>query len=189
MSGHLTILVGPMFASKTSTLCLELNKYIGAGLNKVCYINHVNDVRDVDVSTHNNGGSGLSPDVARIKAELLNKCDVSPYSVIGIDEAQFFNDLLTTVKDWINYHGKIVIVAGLDSYADCTKWGQITDLSIHADVYKKLRAKCASCARHGILRDALFTATIDGNLPSVGIGGCDKYVALCRMHHNQKYEI
>jgi thymidine kinase len=65
--------------------------------------------------------------------------------VIGIDEAQFFDDELPNVCDQLAYKGIRVIVAGLDMDFTGKPFGQMPFLMAKADYVTKLHAICVKC--------------------------------------------
>lgn len=93
--------------------------------------------------------------------------------VIGIDEGQFFPDLLPICEQFANM-GKIVIVAGLDSDFQKKPFGKILDLVSLCDEIVKLSAICA-CGK-----EAIFTKRTSEDKEIVVIGGKEKYTPVCR---------
>src|SRR6185503_14002125 len=69
----------------------------------------------------------------------------SEVDVIGIDEAQFFDDLLPDVCDKLALRGTRVIVAGLDMDYAGKPFGQMPFLLSKADYITKLHAICVKC--------------------------------------------
>jgi len=65
--------------------------------------------------------------------------------VIGIDEAQFFDDQLPDVCDQLAIRGVRVIVAGLDMDYRAKPFGQIPNLLAKAEYITKLHAICVKC--------------------------------------------
>lgn len=187
LPGHLTTGPGPMFANKTGSLVDNLNRYADLGFSTV-YINTIEDTRsDRGISTHNSGGANLSEKVTKISTNDLAEVDVSQFKVIGVDEAQFFPKLCDTVLNWVDEQGKIVHAVGLDLNAKRERWGELTELSAHADVSIKMTAKCLDCLAEGQgIVSAPFTSKINLKAPDVDIGGSDKYVPCCRKHWNTR---
>lgn len=187
LPGHLEVNPGPMFSGKTSTLTENLNRYADLGF-PTCYINSSKDTRsDKGISTHNSGGINLSEKVTKFSTDDLSIMNESllKFKVIGVDEAQFFNQLCDVVLDWVDTQKKIVHVVGLDLYANRKKWGEIADLFAQADSACKLTAKCLDCLNSGQgVINAPFTSKINPGGPNEDIGGADKYVPVCRKHWN-----
>ena len=105
---------------------------------------------------------------------LTSKAD--EFDVIGIDEGQFFHDIVTWCEAMAN-SGKIVLVAALDGTFQRKPFCDILSLVPLAEEVTKLSAVCMSC-----FQDASFSKRItieDGETVEV-IGGADKYMAVCR---------
>ena len=94
--------------------------------------------------------------------------------VIGIDEGQFFPDIVSFCERMAN-QGKIVIVAALDGTFLREGFGNVLNLLPVAEQVTKLNAICHHC-----MRDAAFTKRIGTEKEIELIGGSDKYVAVCR---------
>lgn len=196
-SGSLHIILGPMFSGKTTQLNSILTKYADTGL-KVVKIIHADDIRDVTASdasgtTHNSSYSRLTSKITIIRTKELTNLDISKYHVIGVDEAQFFQDLDVVVKRWVNGLHKDVRIAGLDGDSNRQLFGKIAFLIPEADKIKKKNAQCKYCLEelerinfHGNFENikGAFTAR---TIPSEGVqkdvGGADKYSPACRFHH------
>lgn len=199
--GRLIIVKAPMFAGKSSYLIQKLTRFADTGC-KVLYINHSIDVRDTKggdnmVSTHSSQFKHLSDRVDVIKSNKLADIDVSGYDVVGIDESQFFDDLLSVIE-WVDKKHIYVFCAGLIGDFNRNKFGKMLDLEPFADESISLRAKCKKCLqelshdgriqiRHNMIPDAPFTGKISRNTDDesniIDVGGEDKYIPLCRFHY------
>jgi len=195
--GSLYLRFGPMWAGKTTWLNGELTELSDTGFT-VLKIVHADDVRDNFIeagSTHNSSFTSLSFKIDVVRAGSLASVDVTKYNVIGIDESQFFPDLVKYVTEWVENHGKHVRAVGLDGDANKQKFGSILDLIPLADEVLKLQAKCRFCLNE--LEKLGFRGNITGIggpftkriTPSVSgaqkdVGGADKYIPVCRYHHS-----
>lgn len=183
--GTLEVIIGPMFSSKSSTLLSRLSTHAVVG-QKVLYINHVKDSRsDQNFSTHAECLSKKEGDynMSFIKADFLRSIplgEIQRYSVIGCDEAQFFEDLVPYILTYVESLGKTVIVAGLDGDVERQPLGGVLNLIRYCDKVTKLTALCKQCAGESQVRPALFNYRFTAETGSVVIGGADKYEALCR---------
>jgi thymidine kinase len=196
--GTLYLRIGPMFSGKTSWLNGELTQLADKKFS-VLKITHCDDIRD-DVSicdesgsTHNSSYKSISDKITCRRLSTLKDLDVSDFNVIGIDESQFFNDLLETVNDWVENNGKHVRVAGLDGDTFKRKFGQILDLIPFCDEVIKLKASCKICLReledrgfHGniLAIEGPFTKRLHFSKEQKIIGGSDIYIPVCRYHHS-----
>ena len=194
--GTLDIMLGPMFSGKTTWLNGVLTELADAGF-RVLKINHAADLRlaasvsDPSGTTHHSGHVSLSPLVHYRRTVSLSEVRVDDYHVVGVDEAQFFTDLLTTVDRWIKA-GKHVRVASLDGDSTMRPFGQILSLIPLCDHVHKLHARCHYCLlelrrlnfRGNLMSiEAPFTLRVDESTEQQVIGGADKYRPVCRYHH------
>jgi thymidine kinase len=95
--------------------------------------------------------------------------------VIGIDEAQFFDDMLPEVCDQLALRGIRVIVAGLDMDYLAKPFGQMPNLLAKADYITKLHAICVKC---GNIANYSYRKEAKG--PQVLLGEKDVYEPRCR---------
>ena len=95
--------------------------------------------------------------------------------VVGIDEAQFFNDNLIAVCQELSANNKRVLVAGLDNDYLARPFGPMPEIMCAAEYLDKLRAICVVCGE-----PASFTQRISTDAGQVVIGETDKYEARCR---------
>lgn len=190
--GELHIVIGPMFSSKSSKLIMKLARYADIGM-KVLYINSADDFRQAELntcfSTHSSQLKGVkfvNDLIFSIKSKNLQDIHVTDYDVIGIDEAQFFEDLADTVKIWVNDFKKIVVCVGLDADANMNKFGQILDLIPLCNTIKKSnKATCSECLSHQQVNIAPFTGRIACSNNQKEVGGIELYKPLCRYHHQE----
>ncbi|OMO76924.1 Thymidine kinase [Corchorus capsularis] len=108
-----------------------------------------------------------------IGADAYDKLDV-----IGIDEAQFFEDLYDFCCEAADHHGKTVIVAGLDGDYLRRRFGSVLDIIPIADSVMKLTARCELCGKR-----AFFTLRKTDETQTEVIGGADVYMPVCRQHY------
>lgn len=197
--GTLYMRIGPMFSGKTTWLNGELTQFADKKF-KVLKITHANDVRtDVETcddsgSTHNSSYRSLSDKIVRKRVAQLKDVDVTGFHVIGIDEAQFFPDLLDFVEECVERKGKHIRVAGLDGDFRKRKFGQALDLIPMADEVVKMSASCELCLAeleqaefHGNILAivAPFTKRLGSSTEQVVVGGSDLYIPVCRFHHSE----
>lgn len=196
----LSIILGPMFSGKTTKIQYELNRYSDCSY-KCLYINSARDNRtSTMLSTHSEVESkndGFVESVTKIKVKILNdvyKSNLHLYSfdVIGIDEAQFFPDLLSFVLTLTDELNKIVIVGALDGTYERKVFpdSQVFTLIPLANSVEKLQALCADCnrqVRHK--REAPFSWRISDDTGDIVIGGHDKYIPICRTHYNMRLKM
>lgn len=189
--GYLEVAMGSMFAGKTSHLLRNLGKWVDLGF-EVLYINHSLDARSAGVVSTHSSHAQLAPRIKTIKSSHLEPLDVSTYRIIGVDEAQFFPDLVRVVRSWVEDLGKIVYVVGLDGTSQRKPFGDLFALLPLADDYFKLKAVCAPCLKEALtyaphtLTPAPFTYKRIQDDREIAIGAGDLYEPVCRYHwHHQ----
>ena len=172
---RIDLIIGPMFAGKSSKLIQTIKRYVIMG-KKCIIINTVLDTRcDQVVKTHDNST------YAAIKySKLMDFHGTEEYNtceVIGIDEAQFFDDLVDFVH-LAEADNKTMIIAGLNGNIDRKPMGQIPQLIGMVDSIKLLKAVSASDENN---TDALFSVRESNMDPNVIIpGGKELYRAVTR---------
>lgn len=176
----LYVYVGPMFSGKSKTELTDLSEYSIAG-KRVLRVTHEKDTREY--ASHSTVGWSSDDSIVNMKAEFLANVDVDEYDVIGVDEGQFFTDLVSEVTEWVEIKGKIVIVAGLDADYKRKKFGKIADLLPLSTEFVKRTAVCVGCSKNGNIKRAPHTGRIIPDTKLEVIGGKDKYVALCLSCH------
>jgi len=192
--GRLDIIIGTMFSGKTTYLLSEIAKL--AELNyKILYINIDFDDRSNNVfSTHNPffdnhvdfiKKESIIKNVIMIKTRLLIELDIEDYDMIIIDEAHFFDDLITFVNSCLNKK-KYIIAAGLQADFNGRKFGKILDLVPICTDIKRLHAYCSECAKNKYCRIAIYSKKITKSKKINDIGGSEKYIPVCREHYNSQ---
>jgi len=96
------------------------------------------------------------------------------YDVIGIDEGQFFPDIVDWYEMMANC-GKMVMVAALDGTFQRKPFANILELVPLAEYVVKLHAVCMNCFGEGS-----YSKRICQEKEVEVIGGADKYMAVCR---------
>jgi thymidine kinase len=140
--GWIEVICGSMFSGKTEELIRRLRRARIANL-KVEIFKPAIDVRydEQNIVSHDENAI-LSTPVDNSQTILLLAGDVD---VVGIDEAQFFDDQLPGVCDQLALRGVRVIVAGLDMDYLGQPFGQMPFLLAKADYITKLHAICVQC--------------------------------------------
>jgi len=178
--GYLELIIGPMYAGKSTELIRNINKY--KFLNKkMIAINHKinNRYGSEGISTHNNE----IYDTCIILDELIKFENYEIFQeteIIVIEELQFFNDAYDTIVRWCDKFNKKVIAAGLDGDFQREPIGDVLRLIPHANKISKMNALCSIC-KDGT--EAPFTRRIVASKDKTLVGSCNIYEAVCRKHH------
>ncbi|GMJ14129.1 thymidine kinase 1b [Hibiscus trionum] len=178
--GEIHVIVGPMFAGKTTTLLRRIQAESNNG-RTAAVIKSSKDTRyGLDsIVTHDGMKlpcwplANLSSFRQKIGTDAYDQLDV-----IGIDEAQFFEDLYDFCCEAADHDGKTVIVAGLDGDYLRRSFGSVLDIIPLANSVMKLTARCELCGKR-----ALFTLRKTDETQTELIGGADVYMPVCRQHY------
>jgi thymidine kinase len=170
--GSIEVITGSMFSGKTEELIRRLKRAKIARL-RVEIFKPAIDTRyaATEVVSHDEN-SILSTSVENSGNILLLTGDVD---VIGIDEAQFFDQGLVDVCTSLANIGIRVIVAGLDMDYKGKPFGPIPELMAVADYITKVHAICMRCGDV-----AQFSHRLSKDEKLVFLGEKDEYEPLCR---------
>ena len=171
------MICGSMFSGKTEELIRRLKRAKIANL-KVEIFKPAIDVRYhvQNIVSHDENHIISSPvDNSQIILLLASDADV-----IGIDEAQFFDDQLPEVCDQLAQKGIRVIVAGLDMDYTGKPFGQIPYLLAKADYITKLHAICVKC---GNIASYSYRKSADEG--QIVLGEKEMYEPRCRFCFNE----
>lgn len=169
---------GSMFSGKTEELIRRLKRARIANL-KVEIFKPAIDIRyHVQNIVSHDDTQIISTPVDNSQTILLMASDVD---VIGIDEAQFFDDQLPEVCDQLALKGIRVIVAGLDMDYTGKPFGQIPFLLAKADYITKLHAICVRC---GNIANYSYRKSADGG--QILLGEKEMYEPRCRQCFQEK---
>ena len=178
--GWIEVIVGSMFSGKTEELIRRLRRAQFAK-QKVEIFKPSVDTRydDFKVVSHQ-GIEIISTPVPSSANILLLATDVD---VVGIDEAQFFDDELPYVCNQLANRGIRVIAAGLDLDYTGKPFGPIPNLIATAEYVTKVHAICMQC---GNLAYVSHRKTNEESL--VLLGETDSYEPLCRNCFNKNFK-
>lgn len=140
--GWIEVICGSMFSGKTEELIRRLKRARIANL-KVEIFKPSIDVRyDEESIVSHDENKILSTPIDNSTSIFMYAQDVD---VIGVDEAQFFDDQIAPVCEQLALQGMRVIVAGLDMDYKGRPFGQMPNLLAIADYITKLHAICVIC--------------------------------------------
>ena len=171
-TGWIEVVCGSMFSGKTEELIRRLNRARIAN-QKVEIFKPAVDTRydEEDVVSHNANAVKSNP-VQNASQILFYSED---FEVVGIDEAQFFDDELISVCNELANRGKRVIVAGLDMDFTGKPFGPIPHLMAIAEYVTKVHAICIRCGNL-----ANYSHRISKDEKLILLGETDSYEPLCR---------
>ncbi len=170
--GWIEVICGSMFSGKTEELIRRLKRVKIANL-KVEIFKPAIDVRydEVKIVSHDTNFIHSTPvNNSKEIIPLLKDVDV-----VGIDEAQFFDEGIANVCEQLAANGIRVIVAGLDMDYQGNPFGQMPNLLAKADYITKLHAICVKC---GNIANISYRKVATGG--QVLLGEKDVYEPRCR---------
>lgn len=177
--GAIHIITGPMFAGKTTALLKRITTEADAG-RRVSLVKSDKDNRYAVSAVVSHDGVQMPcvavPTLAAFRKHVGEE-EYRQIDVIGIDEAQFFDDLLDFCQTAADVDNKKIIVAGLDGDFLRRRFGSALDLIPLADSVTKLHARCELCNQPAPFT---FRKTVDTRTEI--IGGADVYMPVCRHH-------
>lgn len=171
--GWIEVICGSMFSGKTEELIRRLKRVAIANLRTEIF-KPAFDTRydEVKIVSHDENKVPSTP-VGNSQTILMLAQDVD---VVGIDEAQFFDEGITTVCEKLALKGMRVIVAGLDMDYQGKPFGQMPNLLAVADYITKLHAICMKC---GNIANVSYRKVAGGK--QVLLGEKDIYEPRCRL--------
>lgn len=178
--GWIEVVCGSMFSGKTEELLRRLNR-AKIAKQRIEIFKPGIDTRydDEDVVSHDKNAIRSTP-VSSSEKILLLTADAD---VVGIDEAQFFDDNLPNVCNELANQGIRVIVAGLDMDFQGRPFGPIPHLLAIAEYITKVHA---ICVKTGNL--AQYSHRIQGGEDTVELGELDRYQPLSRQAYIEARE-
>ena len=198
-AGYLRLYLGCMYSGKSTALLNEISRY--SVLTKdILVVNHTLDqqrqqnTNDFDVTntfllqTHDNR-SYPAVKLCTLE-ELVKQSDLwelyRTAKVVVIDEAQFFPDLLSFMRENL-VQPKTFIVGGLSGDFNMNPIGEIISLVPLADEVIKLDAYCVYC--HESPTRASFSKRLVASDQQILVGKKDVYLPVCRYHHLNKTDV
>ncbi len=140
--GSVEVIAGSMFSGKTEELIRRLRRAMFAGLKVEIFKPAVDTRYSEDKVVSHDEKSIMSTPVENASSILLLTSGVE---VVGIDEAQFFDNSLIEVCTMLADNGTRVIVAGLDMDFSGKPFGPIPALMAVAEYVTKVHAICVRC--------------------------------------------
>ena len=171
-SGWMEVICGSMFSGKTEELIRRLRRAEMAGQNVEIFKPRIDSrYSDEDVVSHNqNKIRSTAVDNPNEILLLGSNCDV-----VGIDEAQFFDEAVVDVANQLANNGVRVVIAGLDMDFMGRPFGPMPNLMATAEYVTKVHA---ICRRTGNLANYSLRTSAGKNL--VELGETDSYEAVSR---------
>jgi len=181
--GSIEVVTGSMFSGKTDELIRRLRRAIIAR-QKVQVFKPSIDIRYAVEKVTSHAGPAYDATPIQFAKDIVEKLE-SDTTVVGIDEAQFFDDEILNVTGELADRGVRVIIAGLDTDFRGEPFGCMPALMAQAERVDKVRAICMVCGEEACRTQRLVNgqpANYDD--PIVIVGASEMYEARCRIHHS-----
>jgi thymidine kinase len=185
--GWIEVIVGCMFSGKSEELIRRIKRAIIANQKAIVFKPQIDNRYETDKVVSHNGIS--------IKAVVVSNANeikeiAEDYDVIGIDEAQFFDNSLINIVEDLADNGKRVIIAGLDQDFRGEPFGIIPHLMAIADSVDKLHAICVVCGAVATKSQRLINdKPASYNDPTILVGSKEVYQPRCRKCYNKPIKV
>ena len=170
--GWIEVVCGSMFSGKTEELIRRLNRALIAN-QKVEIFKPVIDKRYDKKKIVSHKESAIASTPVNFANDILLRS--ANCEVVGIDEAQFFDEEIVKVADQLANQGKRVIVAGLDMDFKGRPFKPMDSLMAIAEYITKVHAICMKCGNV-----ASYSHRRTKSKQTIVLGEKDIYEALCR---------
>ena len=180
--GSIEVVCGSMFSGKTDELIRRMRRAVIAR-QKVQVFKPAIDVRYAVEKVTSHAGADFDATPVEKSENIFEKLDADT-TVVGVDEAQFFDDGILEVTGRLAERGIRVLVAGLDQDFRGEPFGPMPMLMAKAEHVDKLQAICMVCGEPASRTQRLVNgkpARYDD--PVVIVGASEMYEARCRKHH------
>jgi len=181
-TGSIEVITGSMFCGKTDELIRRLRRATIAR-QKVQVFKPVIDTRYAVEKVTSHAGSEFDAQPVQTAQEIIQRL-AKDTTVVGIDEAQFFDDEVLSITQKLADQGLRVIIAGLDTDFRGEPFGPLPFLMAQAEVVDNLHAIFMSWGEAASRTQRLVNgkpANYDD--PVVIVGAAELYEARCRKHH------
>jgi len=176
-TGWIEVVCGPMFSGKTEEL-IRRAKLALIAKQRVQIFKPAIDNRYADeyIISHTDQKIVCTP--VNFAGEIMDRIKDNT-RVVGIDEAQFFDESVVNVCEKLANRGLRVIVTGLDQDFMGKPFGPMPELLAIAESILKLKAVCMVCSGQ-----ATKTQRLSKSKERVVVGSGEQYEARCRACHD-----
>jgi thymidine kinase len=176
-TGWIEVVCGSMFSGKTEELIRRLNR-ARIAKQRVQIFKPQIDKRYSEENVVSHDANTVASIPVQSASQILFYSN--EYDVVGVDEAQFFDDELASVCEQLANAGVRVIVAGLDMDFQGKPFGPIPALLAKAEYVTKVHAICMQCGNLA----QYSHRKVEGN-KLVMLGETETYEPLCRKCFNE----
>lgn len=181
-SGRVEVICGSMFSGKTEELIRRLRR-AQIAKQQVQVFKPALDNRYAEQKVVSHNGQGFDAQAVVSAEDILERLDPAT-TVVGIDEAQFFNSGLPDVVERLAERGVRVVLAGLDMDFRGVPFGPMPLLMSRAEEVIKLHAICVICGQEASRTQRLVNGQpARWDDPVILVGAEEAYQARCRECH------
>ncbi|GAB4479969.1 MAG: thymidine kinase [Anaerolineales bacterium] len=181
-TGSIEVICGSMFSGKTDELIRRLRRAVIAR-QRVQVFKPAIDVRYAAEKVTSHAGAEFDALPLAASAEIFSQL-APETTVVGVDEAQFFDPGIVEVCRELAARNIRVIVAGLDTDFRAEPFGPMPTLMAQAERVDKLQAICMVCGENASRTQRLVNGKpARYHDPVVIVGASELYEARCRLHH------
>jgi thymidine kinase len=174
-AGWIEVIAGSMFSGKSEELIRRLRRAKIARQKVQVFKPEIDERFSND---HIVSHSEMKHESSNVRTAAQIRASVEPETeVVGIDEAQFFDNELINVANELAERGIRVIIAGLDTDYTAKPWEPMPQLLAIAEYITKTHAICMRCGQ-----PANYTQRTFESEERVAVGGAGMYEARCRAH-------
>jgi len=172
-TGWIEVIAGSMFSGKSEELIRRLNRARIARQKVQVFKPEIDERFSHD---HIVSHSEMKHESSNVRTAAQIRASIEPDTeVVGIDEAQFFDNELINVANELAERGIRVIIAGLDTDYTAKPWEPMPQLLAIAEYITKTHAICMRCGQ-----PANYTQRTFESEERVAVGGAGMYEARCR---------
>ena len=178
----LELLIGPMFAGKSSALLSRIRRNKAIGKRVMILTSSLDKRYSVTPLIISHDKDSVDAIAVSTLCPCLSFSEYQVADLIVIEEAQFFPDLHSFIETGLSA-GKNFVICGLDGDTLAKPFGQVLECIPLADSVVKMTALCELC---GDGTPAIFTATRvtrPKGTNVIQIGAHEMYIPLCRKHY------
>jgi len=181
-TGSVEVICGSMFCGKTDELIRRLRRAAIARQKIQVFKPAIDDRYTIEKVTSHAGSQFDATPVPNSNA-ILNRLEKET-TVVGIDEAQFFDEGIADLVEQLADRGMRVLVAGLDMNFKGEPFGCMPVLMARAERVDKLQAICMVCGEPASRTQRLVNGKpAKYSDPVIIVGASEMYEARCRTHH------
>lgn len=180
--GWIEVICGSMYCGKTEELIRRIRR-AEIAKQKVQVFKPIIDTRYSADQVSSHGGARYQAVLADHSGDIFRQVDADTH-VVGIDEAQFFDEGILDVIQSLAYAGKRIIATGLDMDFRGAPFGVMPQLLAMAESVEKLTAICVICGAPATRSQRLINGRpAEWEDPVILVGAHDAYEPRCRSCH------